>query len=121
VGSSLAGQGPLRQGQPPLGALLLREVYRRYIQLWGEVARCAGQPPPRKTGGTRGGATYETQPAAGCRSGATPRDGPAATRPDEKRTLQKILREQKLEIIAEGNTGFDQDGNWRLIIDSSGT
>jgi hypothetical protein len=40
--------------------------------------------------------------------------------PDEKRTLQKILREQKLEIIAEGNTGFDQDGNWRFVIDASG-
>jgi hypothetical protein len=40
--------------------------------------------------------------------------------PDEKRTLQKISREQKLEIIAEGNTGFDQDGNWRLVIDAGG-
>jgi hypothetical protein len=40
--------------------------------------------------------------------------------PDEKRTLQKLLREQKLEIVAEGNTDFDQDGNWRLVIDSGG-
>jgi hypothetical protein len=40
--------------------------------------------------------------------------------PDEKRTLQKISRDQKLEIIAEGNTGFDQDGNWRLVIDAAG-
>ncbi|MEA3374931.1 MAG: hypothetical protein U9R72_01835 [Chloroflexota bacterium] len=40
--------------------------------------------------------------------------------PDEKRTLQKLLREQKLEIVAEGNTDFDQDGNWRLVINSSG-
>ncbi|MFW6082642.1 MAG: hypothetical protein ACOC8C_01165, partial [Chloroflexota bacterium] len=29
-------------------------------------------------------------------------------------------RQQKLEIVAEGNTGFDQDGNWRFVIDSSG-
>ena len=39
---------------------------------------------------------------------------------DEKITLQKVVREQKLEIIADGNTGFDQDGNWRFVIDSGG-
>ena len=39
---------------------------------------------------------------------------------DEKQTLQKLLQDQKLEIVAEGNTGFDQDGNWRLVIDSGG-
>ncbi|MFW6126128.1 MAG: hypothetical protein ACOC58_03395, partial [Chloroflexota bacterium] len=40
--------------------------------------------------------------------------------PDEKMTLQKLLREQKFEIVAEGNTRFDQDGNWRLVINSNG-
>ncbi|MFW6116776.1 MAG: hypothetical protein ACOC6F_03525 [bacterium] len=40
--------------------------------------------------------------------------------PDEKMTLQKLLREQKFEIVAEGNTDFDQDGNWRLVIDAAG-
>jgi len=40
--------------------------------------------------------------------------------PDEKRTLQKLLQDQKLEIIAEGNTDFDQDDNWRFVIDAAG-
>jgi hypothetical protein len=40
--------------------------------------------------------------------------------PEEKRTLQKLILEQKLEFIADGNTDFDQDDNWRLVIDGSG-
>lgn len=39
---------------------------------------------------------------------------------DVARTLQALLQDQKLEFIAEGNTDFDQDDNWRIMIDSSG-
>jgi hypothetical protein len=33
---------------------------------------------------------------------------------------RQLLRDQKLEILHEHNTEFDQDGNWRLRINSSG-
>ena len=36
------------------------------------------------------------------------------------RTLLNLLQSQELEIIASGNTAFDQDDNWRLRINSSG-
>lgn len=36
------------------------------------------------------------------------------------RTLLNLLQSQELEIIASGNTAFDEDDNWRLRIDSSG-
>ncbi|MFW6115746.1 MAG: hypothetical protein ACOC7Y_01660 [Chloroflexota bacterium] len=39
---------------------------------------------------------------------------------DQKDTLDRITQDQKLEIIAAGNSDFDQDGNWRFVIDSSG-
>ena len=40
--------------------------------------------------------------------------------PQEKQTLRNLVTNAKLEIVADGNTQFDQDGNWRLRIDSSG-
>lgn len=39
---------------------------------------------------------------------------------DQKTTLDQLTQDQKLEFIAAGNTDFDQDGNWRLVIDATG-
>jgi len=38
----------------------------------------------------------------------------------EKQTLHNLLINAELEFVAAGNTGFDQDGNWRVRIDSAG-
>jgi hypothetical protein len=38
----------------------------------------------------------------------------------EKQTLHNMLVNAELELVAAGNTGFDQDGNWRIRIDSAG-
>jgi hypothetical protein len=38
----------------------------------------------------------------------------------EKETLRNLIHNAELELVADGNTRFDQDGNWRLRIDSSG-
>jgi hypothetical protein len=38
----------------------------------------------------------------------------------EKRALRNLVHKAELELVADGNTGFDQDGNWRLRIGSSG-
>jgi hypothetical protein len=31
-----------------------------------------------------------------------------------------VVQDAELELVADGNTGFDQDGNWRIRIDASG-
>ena len=31
-----------------------------------------------------------------------------------------LVQNREPELIADGNTGFDQDGNWRLRIDGRG-
>jgi hypothetical protein len=46
-------------------------------------------------------------------------DAQLPSRP-EKRTLRNIVANAELELIASGNTGFDQDDNWRIRIDGSG-
>jgi hypothetical protein len=38
----------------------------------------------------------------------------------EKQALRNLVRNAELELVADGNTGFDQDGNWRIRIDGSG-
>jgi hypothetical protein len=38
----------------------------------------------------------------------------------EKQTLRNLVDLAELELVADDNTGFDQDGNWRIRIDSSG-
>jgi hypothetical protein len=38
----------------------------------------------------------------------------------EKQALRNLLRNAEIELVADGNSGFDQDGNWRIRIDSSG-
>jgi hypothetical protein len=38
----------------------------------------------------------------------------------EKQTLRNVVKNAELELVADDNTGFDQDGNWRIRIDSSG-
>jgi hypothetical protein len=38
----------------------------------------------------------------------------------EKQTLRNVVDNAELELVKDGNTGFDQDGNWRIRIDSSG-
>ena len=38
----------------------------------------------------------------------------------EKLALRNLVDEATLELVPEGNTGFDQDGNWRLRIDGAG-
>jgi hypothetical protein len=38
----------------------------------------------------------------------------------EKLTLRHLVNDAELELVAEGNTGFDQDGNWRIRIDGGG-
>ena len=40
--------------------------------------------------------------------------------PQEKQSLRNLLDNAELEFIQDDNTGFDQDGNWRIRIDSSG-
>ena len=36
----------------------------------------------------------------------------------EKETLRNLIQNAELELVPSGNTGFDQDGNWRLRIDN---
>jgi hypothetical protein len=38
----------------------------------------------------------------------------------EKQTLRNVVDNAELELVKDGNTGFDQDGNWRLRIDTNG-
>lgn len=38
----------------------------------------------------------------------------------EKQTLRNLVQNAELELVADGNTGFDQDGNWRIRVDSNG-
>lgn len=38
----------------------------------------------------------------------------------QKQTLHNLLVNAELELVASGNTSFDQDGNWRIRIDSAG-
>jgi hypothetical protein len=38
----------------------------------------------------------------------------------EKLTLRNLVENAELELLAPGNTAFDQDGNWRIRIDPSG-
>lgn len=38
----------------------------------------------------------------------------------QKQTLRNLLANAELELVAPGNSGFDQDGNWRIRIDASG-
>jgi hypothetical protein len=38
----------------------------------------------------------------------------------EKETLRNLIQNAELELVAAGNTAFDQDGNWRLRINASG-
>jgi len=38
----------------------------------------------------------------------------------EKHTLRNVVDNAELELVADGNAGFDEDGNWRLRIDNSG-
>ena len=38
----------------------------------------------------------------------------------EKQALRKVVENAELELVAEGNAGFGEDGNWRIRIDSSG-
>jgi hypothetical protein len=38
----------------------------------------------------------------------------------EKETLRNLIQNAELELVADGNTGFDQDGNWRLRVNGSG-
>jgi len=38
----------------------------------------------------------------------------------EKQALRNIVQDAELELVVDGNTGFDQDGNWRIRIDASG-
>jgi hypothetical protein len=38
----------------------------------------------------------------------------------EKETLRNLALNAELELVADGNVGFDEDGNWRIRIDSSG-
>ena len=40
--------------------------------------------------------------------------------PQEKETLTNIVDNGELEMVSSGNAGFDQDGNWRIRIDSAG-
>ena len=40
--------------------------------------------------------------------------------PQEKQSLRNLLDNAELEFVQDDNTGFDQDGNWRIRIDSSG-
>ncbi len=38
----------------------------------------------------------------------------------EKLTLRNIVDNAELELVKDGNTAFDQDGNWRIRINSTG-
>jgi hypothetical protein len=38
----------------------------------------------------------------------------------EKQTLRNLVRNAEIEMVADGNVGFDEDGNWRIRIDSAG-
>lgn len=38
----------------------------------------------------------------------------------EKDALRNLVQHAEIELVADGNAGFDQDGNWRIRIDSSG-
>jgi hypothetical protein len=38
----------------------------------------------------------------------------------EKNVLRNLAENAQLEFIASGNSGFDEDGNWRFRIDSNG-
>jgi hypothetical protein len=38
----------------------------------------------------------------------------------EKQALRNLVANAELELVADGNSGWDEDGNWRLRIDSSG-
>jgi hypothetical protein len=40
--------------------------------------------------------------------------------PQEKLALRNLVENAELELVADGNAGFDEDGNWRIRIDSSG-
>jgi hypothetical protein len=38
----------------------------------------------------------------------------------EKQALRNLVANAELELVADGNSGWDEDGNWRIRIDSSG-
>ena len=38
----------------------------------------------------------------------------------EKRALRNLVQNAEIELVADGNSGWDEDGNWRIRIDSSG-
>jgi hypothetical protein len=38
----------------------------------------------------------------------------------EKETLRNLIHNAELELVADGNVAFDEDGNWRIRIDGSG-
>ncbi len=38
----------------------------------------------------------------------------------EKQALRNLVGNAEIELVADGNSGFNQDGNWRIRIDGSG-
>jgi hypothetical protein len=38
----------------------------------------------------------------------------------EKQALRNLVANAEIELVPDGNTGWDQDGNWRIRIDSTG-
>jgi hypothetical protein len=38
----------------------------------------------------------------------------------EKQSLRKFVENAEFELVADGNVGFNEDGNWRIRIDGSG-
>ena len=38
----------------------------------------------------------------------------------EKLALRNQVENAQIELVADGNLGFDEDGNWRIRIDTNG-